>query len=54
MASMTDEARAARAEYMRRWREKNPDKVREYDRRRWERAAIREQGEEWQQRKTSA
>lgn len=57
MANISEEARAARREYQRQWREKNKDRVREYERRRWERLAVREQGEEWQQQqneKTSA
>ncbi len=34
--AMTEEARAARAKYMREWRKKNPEKVREYDEKKWE------------------
>lgn len=34
---MTKEARAARAKYMREWRRKNPEKQREYERKKWER-----------------
>ena len=49
MATMTDEARAKRAAYMRQWRKRNPDKVRESNRRYWERKADREQGDEWHQ-----
>ena len=36
---MTAEAKAARAEYMREWRRKHPDKQREYTARTWERKA---------------
>ena len=39
MATMTKEARAARAKYMREWRKKNPEKQREYNARAWERKA---------------
>jgi len=35
--TMTPEARAARAKYMREWRKKNPEKQREYDAKKWER-----------------
>lgn len=38
---LTPEARAARAKYMREWRKKNPDKVQEYDLRKWEKKADR-------------
>lgn len=38
--TMTPEARAARAKYMREWRKKNPEKQREYDARKWERKAA--------------
>ena len=46
MASMTDEAKAARAKYQREWYKKNPDKRREYMAKYWERKAqtIREKG----------
>ena len=45
--AMTPEARAVRAEYMRAWRKKNPEKQREYDAKKWERkaAAIRQERE---------
>lgn len=33
---MTEEAKAARAEYKRKWRLAHPDKVKEYNRRYWE------------------
>lgn len=36
---MEDRARQARLEYMREWRRKNKDKVRENNRRYWERRA---------------
>lgn len=38
-ATMTKEAKAARAKYMREWRKKNPEKQREYNARKWERKA---------------
>lgn len=43
--SMTKEARAARAKYMREWRKKNPDKAKAIKDRYWERQAekIRQQ-----------
>ena len=61
MATMTDEAKAKRAAYMRAWRKKNPDKVRATNERYWMRKAGAceddEQGDEWRQQqseKTSA
>ena len=44
-ATMTKEAKAARAKYMREWRKKNPDKEREYNARKWEKKGqqIREE-----------
>lgn len=39
---MTDEAKVARAQYMREWRKRNPGKQKEYDARKWERKAERE------------
>lgn len=39
---MTDEAKAARAAYMREWRRRNPEKQREYEARKWQRVADRE------------
>ena len=36
---LDEQARAARAAYFREWRKKNPDKVRESNRRYWERKA---------------
>jgi hypothetical protein len=38
---MSKEAIAARRAYQRQWRAKNPDKVRQYNRAKWERAAER-------------
>ena len=40
--TMSDRAKASRAEYYRRWRAANPDKVREKNRRYWERRAQKE------------
>ena len=40
MATMTKEAKLARAQYMREWRKKNPEKQREYDAKKWERKAA--------------
>ena len=39
MATMSKEARAARAAYLREWRRKHPEKQREYTARKWERKA---------------
>lgn len=36
-----EQARAARAEYFREWRKRNPDKVRETNRKYWQRRAAR-------------
>lgn len=54
MATMTDEARAKRAAYMRQWRKRNPEKVQEANRLYWERKADKanaddtdEQGDTW-------
>lgn len=43
MAEMTleERAREERREYFRQWREKNPDKVRENNRRYWEKRAAK-------------
>ena len=46
MAGITDEARAARAAYMREWRARNREKVKEYDAHRWQHVADREAGKE--------
>lgn len=53
--NMTPEAKAARAEYYRQWRQKNKDKRREYQRRYWERKAQQEQkeGDEHSKRETA-
>lgn len=37
---MSDEARAARAAYLKAWRKNNPEKQREYDARKWEKKAA--------------
>ena len=47
MNNLTDEqleelAREKQREYLREWRKKNPDKVKEYNERYWRRRAIRE------------
>ena len=42
---MSTKAKGSRAEYYRRWRAANPDKVREKNRRYWERRALREEQE---------
>ena len=42
MARITDEAKAARNAYMRKWRARNREKVKEYDAHRWQRVADRE------------
>lgn len=36
---LSEEAKKARAIYIREWRKKNPDKVQEYEARRWEKKA---------------
>ena len=41
MVTMTPAAKLARAQYMREWRKKNPEKQREYNARKWERKAQR-------------
>lgn len=38
---MTDEAKKARSEYMKKWRKRNPEKEREYKARYWERKATK-------------
>ncbi|OUO13139.1 hypothetical protein B5F94_10740 [Flavonifractor sp. An4] len=43
---LDEQARAARAAYFREWRKKNPDKVRESNRRYWERRAQKLQASE--------
>lgn len=44
--AMTPEARAARAEYKREWRKRNPDKVRAQAERYWQRRAESQRAEE--------
>jgi hypothetical protein len=39
MNNMSKDAKDARNEYMRKWRARNKDKVREYNQRYWERKA---------------
>lgn len=39
---MTQEAKNARAAYMRSWRQRNPGKVKEYEIRHWEKKAAEE------------
>jgi hypothetical protein len=41
LSGNSDAAVAARRAYQRQWRAKNPDKVKEYNRRLWERKAER-------------
>lgn len=38
---MDEKARAAQREYLREWRKRNPDKVRENNRKYWQRRAAR-------------
>ena len=38
---MTDEAKKARNNYRKEWRKKNPEKVKAYEERRWERLAAK-------------
>lgn len=40
MSGLTDAAREAQREYMREWRRKNPERVREKNKRYWERKAA--------------
>ena len=44
-ATMTAEARAARARYMREWRKRNPEKQRQYSAAKWERKAAQYRAE---------
>lgn len=46
MAEMTDAAREAQRTYMREWRKKNPERVREKNQRYWERKAKQMQENE--------
>lgn len=41
VTTLQEQAREERREYFRQWRAKNPDKVRENNRRYWERRAAR-------------
>lgn len=41
IVTLSAEARAARAKYMREWRRRNPDKQREYNARKWEYKAAK-------------
>ena len=51
---LSTKAKGARAEYYRRWRAANPDKVREKNRRYWERRALREEQEEAEKNDSTA
>lgn len=42
---MTPEAKAARARYMREYRKRNPEKIKEYEARKWENVAKRQKAE---------
>ncbi len=44
MVQISEQAKAARAAYLREWRAKNREKVRETNRRYWERKAQKEAG----------
>ncbi len=46
MVELTDQARAARRAYYKEWRANNKDKVREKNRRYWEKKAKKEKGDE--------
>lgn len=43
---LTEQAKAARRKYKREWQRKNKDKVKEYQRRYWEKKATRAAAEE--------
>ena len=43
---MTDEAKKARAEYQRQWRKKNPEKVKAWADRHWEKVAAQKKEKE--------
>lgn len=45
-ARMTDEARKAKAEYMKEWRKRNPGKQAEYQERYWTRKAMERNNKE--------
>ena len=49
MEQMTQEALEARREYQREWSRKNPDKVREKNRRYWEKLAAKRKEKEREQ-----
>lgn len=51
---MTDQARAARAAYKRKWAKENPDKIKAQQARYWERQAARMQAEEKAEDQTPA
>ena len=40
MKTMSDAAKKAKRDYLRKWQRKNPDKVREYQNRYWEKIAT--------------
>lgn len=46
MAKMSEAAKAARAEYARKWRERNPQRAREITTRFWERKAAEKRRQE--------
>lgn len=48
---MSKAATAAKKEYMRRWREKNPDKIKSSQNRYWDRVAKKNTAKEVQQAK---
>lgn len=43
---MTEQAKESRAEYLRKWRQKNKEKTKEYNRRYWERKASQDKENE--------
>ncbi len=43
---MTEQAKQARREYHKKWRDKNPEKIKEYKQRYWERKAAQKGGEQ--------
>lgn len=45
METMSERAKASRAEYYRKWRAMNPEKVKEKNRRYWERRAAKNAAE---------
>lgn len=52
--ALTDAERAARREYQRRWRAKNPDKGKQYAKRRWAKAAAQMAAEAQEQHTAAA